>query len=114
MLAVAAAAFAAASLRLGSIAAMLVTAYLVLVAHVAMVTWLLSPFDAVTVGWLTLVELALAVTTVVIWLRRGRPLPPTAGASADLRLVRADPLTLGFIAIAAIGLAYELVLALTP
>jgi Glycosyltransferase family 87 len=113
VLAVAAAAFAAASLRLGSIAATLVTAYLVLIAHVATVTWVLSPFDAVTTGRLTLVELVLAAAAAAGWLARGRPLPPTAGASADLRLLRADLLTLSFVAVAAVGLAYELVLALT-
>ena len=113
VLAVAAAAFAAASLRLGGIAATLVTAYLVLVAQIAAVTWVLSPFDAVTIGWLTLAELALAVAAVAAWMLRGRPLPPGAGAKADLRLLLADPLTLLFAAVVTAGLAYELVLALT-
>jgi hypothetical protein len=113
VLAVAAAALAAASLRRGSIAAALLTAYVLLVAQVAAVTWVLSPFDAVTVGWLTLVELVLAAAAAAVWVLNGRPLPPTAGASADLRLIRADRLTLLFLAVVAAGLAYELVLALT-
>jgi hypothetical protein len=113
VLAVAAAACAAASLRLGSIAATLVAAYVALVAQLAAVTWLLSPFDAVTVGGLTVAELAIAAVAAAVWVVRGRPLPPAAGAAADLRLLRADRLTQLFIAVVAVGLVYELVLALT-
>ena len=47
VLAVAAAAFAAASLRLDGIAATVVAGYLALVTQLAAVTWVLSPFDAV-------------------------------------------------------------------
>jgi hypothetical protein len=113
VLAVAAAAFAAASLRFDGIAAAVVGGYLVLVTQLAAVTWLLSPFDAVTVGWLTLVEGALAVGAAAAWALRGRPLPVAAPARAELRMVCADPLTAAFVAVVAAGLAYELVLALT-
>jgi hypothetical protein len=111
--AVAAAAFAACSLRLGGLAATIVAGWLVLVAQIAAVTWALSPFNAVTLSWLTAVEAVLVVAAVLAWVLRGRPLPPLATARADVRSVAADPLTLAFLALVLAGLAYELVLALT-
>jgi Glycosyltransferase family 87 len=113
VLAVAAASFAACALRLDGVVATLVAGYLALVTQIAAVTWLLSPFDAVTLTWLTVAEAVLAVAAAAAWALRGRPLPPAAGASAELRALRSDPLTLLFAAVAAAGLAYELVLALT-
>ena len=113
VLAVAAAAFAAASLRLRGIAATMVAGWLVLVTELAAVTWALSPFDAVTLGWLTAVEAALAVAAAAAWLARGRPLPDTAGARSDVAALRRDTLTLALVALVAAALAYELVLALT-
>ena len=113
VLAVAAAAFAAASLRLGGIAATVVAGYLALVTQLVAVTWVLSPFDAVTVGRLTFVEGALALGAAAAWALRGRPLPAAGSAHAELRTVCVDPLTAAFLVIVAAGLAYELVLALT-
>ena len=113
VLAVAAASFAACSLRLDGVIATVVAGYLALVTQIAAVTWLLSPFDAVTVSWLTLLEAVLASAATAAWVLRGRPLPAVAGARAELRVVRSDPLTLLFAAVVAVGLAYELVLALT-
>ena len=78
VLAVAAAALAALSLRFDGIAATLVAGYLALVAQLGAVTWLLSPFAAVTPGWLTAVEGVLALAAAA----RG-PLP--GGVSSGLR-----------------------------
>ena len=113
VLAVAAAAFAAASLRLDGIVATLVAAYLALVAQVAAAIWLLSPFDAVTARLADARRSRDRIAAAAAWMWRGRPLPRLAGALADLRAVRADPLTLAFVAVVAAGLAYELVLALS-
>jgi Glycosyltransferase family 87 len=113
VLAVAAAAFAALSLRLDGIAVTLTAGYLALVTQVAGVTWLLSPFDAVTAGWLTAAEAVLAAVAAAAWVARGRALPSAVRARADLEVVRGDPLTLAFIVLVAAGLVYELVLALT-
>ena len=113
VLAVAAAAFAAVSLRLEGFAATLVAGYLVLVAQLAAATWVLSPFAAVTTGWLTAVEAALAVAAACGWVARGRPYPSTVGIRADVAAVRRDPLTIVFVAVVGAGLVYELVLALT-
>jgi Glycosyltransferase family 87 len=113
VLAVAAASFAACSLRLDGVVATVVAGYLALVTQIAAVTWALSPFDAVTLSWLTGLEALLAAPAIVVWVLRGRPLPAAAGARAELRLLRSDPLTLLFAAVVAAGLAYELVLALT-
>jgi hypothetical protein len=112
VLAVAAAAFAAASLRLDGVAATLVAGYLVLVTQLAAATWVLSPFDALTLTWLTLLEAALAAAAATAWVIRGRPMPSAAAARAELRMVRTDPLTMLFVALLAAGLAYELALAL--
>lgn len=113
VLAVAAAAFAALSLRLDGIIATLVAGYLVLVTEIAGMTWLLSPFDAVTRGWLTGASAVLAGASAAAWVGFGRPRPAVSGAQADLRAIRADPLTLAFLGLVGAGLAYELVLALT-
>lgn len=113
VLAVAVATFAALSLRLGGLVATLLAGYLVLTAHVVAVTWVLSPFDAVTDEWLTAVEAVLAVASAGWWLARGRPRPSTLGARADFAAVRGDPLTLACAALVAAALVYELVLALT-
>jgi glycosyl transferase family 87 len=113
VLAVAAASFAACALRLDGVVATLVAGYLALVTQIAAVTWLLSPFDAMTLTWLTVAEAVLTAVAVVVWVLRGRPLPALAGARAGLRTLGTDPLTLVFAALVAAGLAYELVLALT-
>jgi hypothetical protein len=113
LLAVAAAALFAASLRLPGLLASLLAAYVVLVAQVGAVTWLLSPFDSVTPAGLTAAEAALAVGAGVCWVSRGRPLPSAAGARAEGATILRDPLTAAFLAVAAAGLAYELVLAVT-
>jgi hypothetical protein len=113
VLAVAAASFAACSLRLDGIVATVVAGYLAIVTQIAAVAWFLSPFDAMTLPWLTVLEAVLAAAAVVAWVLRGRPLPTAAGARAELRSLRSDPLTVLFAALVAAGLAYELVLALT-
>jgi hypothetical protein len=113
VLAVAAASFAACALRLDGVVATLVAGYLALVTQIAAVTWVLSPFDAVTLTWLTVLEAVLAASAALAWVLRGRPLPAVAGALTDLRTLRSDTLTILFAVVVAAGLAYELVLALT-
>src|SRR5262249_40188422 len=93
--------------------ATLVAGYLALVTQIAAVMWFLSPFDALTLTWLTVVEAVVAAAAVGAWLLCGRPLPALARARAALGTLRSDPLTLAFAALVAAGVAYELVLALT-
>jgi hypothetical protein len=113
LLAVTAAAFAAASLRLSGLVSNLLAGYVMLVATTGAVTWLLSPFDWVTPTGLTAAEAVLAVGAGVVWWLRGRPLPSAVGASAEAATILRDPLTAAFVVVAAAGLAYELVLAVT-
>ncbi len=75
-LAIAAAAFAAASLRLASPVATLLALYVLLVAGVGAATWVLSPLHAVTRSGLLGAELVLLGAAVAAWSARGRPRPP--------------------------------------
>jgi hypothetical protein len=111
--AVAAAAFAAASLRLRSLVATALAAYLALVAQAGGVTWALSPFDAVTRTGLTAAEGAVLAAAAGAWWLRGRPVPSAAAARSELRDALGDRLTALFLAVLLAALAYELVLALT-
>jgi hypothetical protein len=111
-LAIAVAAFAVASLRLESIVATFVAGYVLLVANVGLVTWLLSPFHAVTRMGLGVAEAILLVATVAGWWLRGRPLPPFGQLRCAAREIARDPLTLVFVAGLVVVLGYELMLAL--
>ena len=111
-LAIAAAAFAAASLRLASPVATLLALYVLLVAGVGAATWVLSPFHAVTRSGLLGAELVLLGAAVAAWSVRGRPRPPLAAARAAIGDLARDPLTLVFLAGLTVVLGYELMLAL--
>jgi hypothetical protein len=111
-LAFAAAAFAAMSLRLPSLVSTLLAAYVVLVADIGVTTWVLSPFNAVTRAGLLTAQLILVAAAVAAWWLRGRPRPSLGGASATVRAVSRDWLTLVFVAGLVVVLGYELMLAL--
>ena len=111
-LAVASAAFAAASLGLPSLVSTLLAGYLALVGNLALTTWVLSPFHAVTRTGLLVAELALLLVAVAAWWLRGKPAVPLAGARHSLREVAGDPVTLAFLVVVAVALSYELLLAL--
>src|SRR5579872_2676631 len=111
-LAIAAAAFAASSLRLQSLVSTLLAGYVLLVANLGAVTWVLSPFHAVTRGGLIAAELVCLAGSVAAWWLRGRPRVALEPVRAALRDVARDPLTLVFLAALLVVLGYELMLAL--
>ena len=111
-LAIAAAAFAAASLRLRSVVSTLLALYVLLAANLGLTTWVLSPFHAVTRGGLLGAELVLLGGAVAAWWWRGRPAIALESVRGALREVARDPLTLVFLAGLAVLLGYELTLAL--
>ena len=111
LFALATAAFAALALGLPGLVATVLAGYVVLVADLAGVTWLLSPFRGVTQWGLVGAQLVLLAAAASVWWLRGRPRPALAGARASLREL--DWLTIAFLVVAAAALAYELVLALT-
>lgn len=104
--------FAALSLGLPSLVSTLLAGYLALVGNLALVTWALSPFDAVTQDGLLVAELLLLGAAAAAWWLRGRPAVPLADARTALRAVAADPVTLAFLAVLCAVLGYELMLAL--
>ena len=113
VLALAVAAFAAASLRLPGLLTTALAGYLILVLDLGAVTWALSPFDAVTLTGLTVTEAVLIVVAVGIWWARARPVVELTGARAAVQSIASDRVTLLFLAMLAVVLVYELVLALT-
>jgi hypothetical protein len=99
---------AAASLRLESLAAALLAAYVAAVAETTALTDVLSPFRGVTRVGVGAAEAVLLALAAAAWWRRGRPRLP----GVSLRAFR-DPLLLGFAALAVVVLGYELALVLT-
>ncbi len=114
VLPLATAGFAAASLRLPSMISAILAAYLAFVGNLALVTWALSPFSAVTRTGLLVAELVLLAAALAVWWLRGKPTPPRADLEAALRRIAGDPITLAFLSVLCIALGYELVLALVP
>ncbi|HWB21733.1 MAG TPA: hypothetical protein VG652_02470, partial [Gaiellaceae bacterium] len=112
VLAVATSVLAALSLGLPSLVSTLLAGYLAFVANLALVTWALSPFDAVTRNGLLGAEVILLAATGATWWLRGKPVVSLADARAALRAVACDPVTLAFLGLVCAALAYELVLAL--
>src|SRR6185437_7145370 len=82
---------AAASLRSPSLVTTLLAAYLAFVFDLGLVTWALSPFEAVTRGGLAAAEALLLVVVGAVWWRRGRPGLPLRAALAPARRVVGDP-----------------------
>src|SRR5262245_31490547 len=87
----------AASVRVPSLVAALLVAYLALVAEVGLVTWALSPVDAVTRWGVAGAEAAVFAPALAVWVWRGRPRLPLAGAWDVARCLAADRLVLGFV-----------------
>jgi len=110
---VAVAFLAAASLRTPSLVTALLTAYLAFVADLGLVTWGLSPLQAVDRAGLGAAEAVLLAAAFGVWWRRGRPGLPLAVARPAVRSVVGDPVTAAIVAAVAVLLAYELVLTLT-
>jgi hypothetical protein len=113
VLALAAAALAAATLRLPSLLTTLLAGYLALVVDFGAVTWALSPFHAVTIAGLTAAEAVLLAAAVGGWWLRGRPGIELAGGRAAVRSIASDPVTVIFLGVLAVVLLYELVLGVT-
>ena len=112
LFAVIAAALAAAALGL-RLAPTLLAAYLLLAGQAGLVTWALSPFDAVTPRGLTIVEAGLLAAAGTAWWLAGRPRPDLAAARTEARALLAGRLDLCVLVVLAVALGYELVLALT-
>jgi hypothetical protein len=104
---------AAASARLPSLVSTLLLAYLVAVANVGLVTWVLSPVHGVDRVGLAVAQAVLLAAAFALWWGRGRPRLPLAGAREAARAVAGDRLVLVFLVVAAAVLAYELLLVLT-
>jgi len=112
-MAVAAAGFLAASARLQSLVSTILAGYLALVTVTVGGVLVLSPLTDVNRGGLAVLEGVVLAGSVLLWLLRGRPRPPLAGAHAAARALLARPETLAFAAVVALLLVYELVLAVT-
>jgi hypothetical protein len=112
--AVAVAVLLAAAARLPSLTSFLLVAYLAYVANLGLVTLALSPFREVTRGGLAVAEGLLLAGSVAVWSARGRPSLPFGPARRALRDVLSDPVTVLFLAVVAVLLGYEAVLASTP
>jgi hypothetical protein len=108
----AAALLAAASVRLRSLTATLLVAYLAFVADVGLTTLVLSPFHAVTRGGLAAAEAVILAGTIAVWWLRGRPGLPLGGARTAVRAVLSDVPTAVFLCAVLVLLAYELALGL--
>jgi hypothetical protein len=102
----------AASARLPSLVSTLLVAYLALVCELVGVTWVLSPFDAVTRTGLAVCEAVLFAGALAVWMGRGRPRPPLAAARRAARAIFRDGASFAFLCATAVVLAYELLLAL--
>jgi hypothetical protein len=103
----------AAALRLPSLVSTLLAAYVAVVAEVALLTTALSPFRAVTRGWLAAAEVVLLAISLGVWQRRGRPSPAIRHVPGVLRALLRDPATALLLVVVAAALVYELVLGLT-
>ncbi len=90
----------------------LCAAYVLLVADLVLVALALSPPRLARQGELAALQAAVLVASCAWWWRRGRPRPELAGARAALGTLVRSPLALGFAALIAAALGYELLLAL--
>lgn len=112
-LAVATALLVAASARLASLVSTLLVTYVVLTGGVVLVVLALSPFRAVTRGWVGATEAVLFAGALTVWWLRGRPRLPLAAARAAVREVVRDPPCAAFLAVTLLILGYELLLVFT-
>jgi len=104
---------AASSLRLESLAATLVAAYVLYVGDLGAVTWALSPLRLVTRAGVGVTEALLLAAAATLWWRRGRPGLGLGRAAAAARRVGSDPVTAVFVLLTVVLLAYELLLVAT-
>ena len=111
-LAILSALLVAAALRLPSLVSTALAAYLALAANMAFATWALSPFREVRASGLALAEAVLLLGALALWWWRGRPGLGLRRAAVPLGLIARDPIAASFVAVAAVALGYELLLAL--
>lgn len=109
----AAAALAAASLRLRSLVSTLLVAYVGFTANLGAVTLALSPFHEVDRGGLAVAEGLLLAAAFGCWALRGRPGLPLEDARAAVVEVVSSPVTLAFLVAVVALVGYELALGLT-
>jgi 4-amino-4-deoxy-L-arabinose transferase-like glycosyltransferase len=112
----AAAWLSAASLSLRSAIDFLLAVYLCTAGGIMLLALVLSPFDALTRGWLLVGSGLLAAIACFVWILRGRPAaPPFGPALRASREVLRDPVVAVPAAAVGVGLAYSAVLAIaTP
>jgi hypothetical protein len=110
---VAAAILLACSLRLESIVATLLAAYVLAIAELVALTLVLSPIHAVTRTGLTVAELAVLAGAIAVWNRAGRPRPPVARLGTRVREVTHNVATLVLSLAVGLSAAYQLLLVLT-
>ena len=111
--AAASALLAAASLRLSSLTASLLAAYLAFAGNLGLTTAALSPIHLVTRAGLGAAEAILLTASLAAWSLIGRPWPSFAPARIAARAIAREPVAAGFVVLAAALLAYELALGLT-
>jgi hypothetical protein len=112
-LAILSALLVAAALRLPSLLSTALAAYVVLVGNMAFATWTLSPFRALDATALAVEQALLLLGALTAWWLRGRPGLGLRRALAPIGLIARDPISASFVAVAAVALAYELLLAVT-
>jgi hypothetical protein len=103
----------AVSVRLESLVSTLLAAYLALAADLVLVVAALSPFRAVTRNGVGVAQAVLFAGALAAWWLRGRPGVPLGTVRPAVRAVVGEPVAAVFLAVTAVVLAYELVLALT-
>jgi Dolichyl-phosphate-mannose-protein mannosyltransferase len=111
---VATAFLAAASLRLPALTGFLLAAYVFAAGEIVLLTEALSLVDSVGTAGYAVGELVLLVVSVVVWQRRGRPLPAVPAVSRDS--VREHPVLVFLAGAVLLAVAYQafLVLATPP
>jgi hypothetical protein len=100
-------------LRLRSFVSWLLAAYVLALAETTLLTLVLSPFHAVTRGWLAAGEVVLLVGALIAWWLRGRLGVPAAGVAASIRTLLHDPVVVAFAVVVGAALGYELALVFT-
>jgi len=101
------------AVRLQSLAATLLVAYLAFAANLGLTTLALSPIHEVTRAGLGVAEGVVLAGAIGVWWLRGRPGFPLEHARRGLRELVRDPATCLFLCLVVVLLVYELVLGLT-
>ena len=106
-MAITTAALAAITLRLTSLVSTLLVTYLFYLANLGLVVIVLSPLELVTRGGLAVAEGVLLAAALAAWWLRGRPAPPLRRARAAARTILPSPVSLAFLVVVLVLLAYE-------